>query len=301
MAAVIKFDQTGLPAGVNSRSRSDIVAGTAVTITNVNPGTVNACELLGKPTDDNTAVISGASPTWSVTPKSGTFGTYRIRLTVDGDISIHTFTVRSPNRGLPIGCANEAANPDANLADTDPGTWTDESETNEDDVFFGWWPGYEELAKAIERSLPLIEDLTTVGSVVGADELPIRISALSVTRKVSVTNLLSSVIGQASKLSTQNKAMAALVTSSDGDAACATAIAATPFRSGSVEVFVNGLKAVLGDGVKTTAAYFSGDGGTTARALNAIQSGDRLYWNGSIAKFQLATTDVVSFVFAESA
>jgi hypothetical protein len=156
VAATIKFDQSGLPAGTNNRSRSDIVAGTAVTITNVSPGSSNACALLAKPTDDDTAAISGSSPTWSITPKTGTFGTYRIRLIVDGESVIHTFTVKSPKRSLVIGAHNERANPNANLTDSDPGTWVNDSETNEGGHFKGWWKEYESLAKAIEASEALI-------------------------------------------------------------------------------------------------------------------------------------------------
>lgn len=157
MAATIKFDQSGKPAGVNNRSRSDIDAGTATTITNVSPGSVNVCELLAKPTDDNTAAITGSSPTWSITPKSGTFGTYRIRLTVDGVSVIHTFTVKSPILGLEIGAHNERANLDANLEDTDPGTWVNESETNEGGHFKGWQPGDESNFKIIDDNAQVIK------------------------------------------------------------------------------------------------------------------------------------------------
>lgn len=147
------FNQSGLSAGTAGRSRSDIVAGTAVTITNESPGTSNECELLSKPEDDDTAAISGSSPTWSITPKSGTWGSYRIRLTVDGDESIHTFTVRSPIRALQVGAHNEGANPNANLADVDPGTWVEDSETNEGGKNTGWWPGVVELYEAVEDSI----------------------------------------------------------------------------------------------------------------------------------------------------
>jgi hypothetical protein len=94
-----------------------------------------------------------------------------------------------------------------------------------------------------------------------------------------------------------NKNMVALVTAVDGDKATATAIAHTPASGGYVEVQVNGDTQNLGDGVKTLDCYFSGDGGTTARAMNAIVAGDFLYWNGSIALYQLAVTDHLNFLY----
>lgn len=93
-----------------------------------------------------------------------------------------------------------------------------------------------------------------------------------------------------------NKGMTASVTTTDGDAACATAIGATP--QGYPFVDINGIIYQVGDAVKTTACYLSGDSGATARAIGAIVSGDTLRWNGTVAGFQLAVTDKVSIHFA---
>lgn len=94
---------------------------------------------------------------------------------------------------------------------------------------------------------------------------------------------------------TSNKSMAAVATTNDGDVACNTGIASTPPQDSFVLVFINGVMIEVGDGVKTKEAYFSGNSGTTARALIDITSGDKLYWNGSIAGYQLAATDRVDF------
>jgi hypothetical protein len=99
------------------------------------------------------------------------------------------------------------------------------------------------------------------------------------------------------KPNTSNKGMTASVTTADGQPACATAIAATPSGGSYVRVSVNGMGQNLGDGVKNTDCYFSADSGTTARAFSAIVSGDLLYWNGSIAGFQLAATDKIDFEY----
>lgn len=73
-------------------------------------------------------------------------------------------------------------------------------------------------------------------------------------------------------------------------------ISATPAGDSLVMVLVNGLKVELGDGVKTADCYFSGDGGSTARSIAAITSGDELYWNG-VSAYILETTDVVDFIY----
>ena len=100
-----------------------------------------------------------------------------------------------------------------------------------------------------------------------------------------------------------NKHMAASTTAVDGDVACATAIAQTPASSsangGYIGVNINGAAQFVGDGTKVAVdCYFSADGGVTARALKSVVTGDLLYWNGSIAGFQLAAaTDFVSFLY----
>ena len=99
-----------------------------------------------------------------------------------------------------------------------------------------------------------------------------------------------------------NKHMAASVTAADGQQACATAVATTPSASttagGYVGVAVNGVSVFVGDGTKVAVdCYFSADGGTTARAMKAIVAGDLLYWNGSIAGYQLAASDSIDFFY----
>jgi hypothetical protein len=97
--------------------------------------------------------------------------------------------------------------------------------------------------------------------------------------------------------------MAASVTVADHDLACATAIAVTPVHAPSangnyVLVRVNGIGYTVGNATRTAVdCYFSGDGGATARAFSAIVATDLLYWNGSIAGFQLAVTDKVDFIY----
>ena len=88
-------------------------------------------------------------------------------------------------------------------------------------------------------------------------------------------------------------------TSNDGDTTGLT-ITYTPFGDGSVIVKVNGLQINLGNGAKDGAAYFSADGGTTAKSVAAIAAGDTLYWMGSIIGYQLETDDDIDIVYDAS-
>lgn len=94
-----------------------------------------------------------------------------------------------------------------------------------------------------------------------------------------------------------NKEMTASVTASDGDVACATTLVAAPARSGYIGVFINGVPVTVGNAVKTKSCYFSADGGTTAKGFTNLAAGDTLYWNGSIAGYQLAITDRIDFFY----
>lgn len=89
-----------------------------------------------------------------------------------------------------------------------------------------------------------------------------------------------------------NKAAASAATSGDGQTTGLT-IANSPALGSYVRILVNGLGYELGDGVKTKDCYFSVDSGTTARAISAIASGDTLFWNGVVAGFDLATSDII--------
>lgn len=92
-----------------------------------------------------------------------------------------------------------------------------------------------------------------------------------------------------------NKEMVANATSADFQAATATAIVSTPANDGYVQVFVNGQKQNLGNGVRTKDCYFSDDAGATAKTIANITAGDILYWVGSVASWQLGADDRIDF------
>jgi len=100
-------------------------------------------------------------------------------------------------------------------------------------------------------------------------------------------------------LSPLNRDMQAATTVTDNSVACVTPMLATPPPHAWLQVQINGIAVRIGNGTRAAVpCYFSGDGGLTARATGGITVGDLLYWNGSVAGFQLdAATDRIDFLF----
>lgn len=87
-----------------------------------------------------------------------------------------------------------------------------------------------------------------------------------------------------------------LNTTVDGSLASNQTVSATPVPGTEIEVLYNGREMDVGIGTKSgVTCYFSSDGGVTAKSTIAI--GDRLYWNGSVAEFQLDTLDKLEISF----
>ena len=97
-----------------------------------------------------------------------------------------------------------------------------------------------------------------------------------------------------------NKEMAASLTTADFQIATATTLVDAPAAGSYIQILINGLSHTLGNAVKTKDCYFSADSGTTARAFSAITTGDSLYWVGSVAGYQLATTDKIDFNYVKA-
>ena len=97
-----------------------------------------------------------------------------------------------------------------------------------------------------------------------------------------------------------NKDMAAQVTTADGQLAVTNTIIQTPRSDSHVSVEVNGVEAKLANGEANKASsecFFSSDFGVSAVFIKDIQAGDELYWNGSVADYQLAGIDRLSFFY----
>lgn len=93
--------------------------------------------------------------------------------------------------------------------------------------------------------------------------------------------------------STNNQNMVGNTTISDGDLATNLGIVDIP--TSRVRVFINGVEYNVGIGEdcyfkKSTSPF-------TVRNNGEEQQGDKLYWNGSIAQFQLDSGDTVDFIY----
>ena len=187
-AAEFRIDQTGLPAGVNGRARSDGLAdGAVVTLTATNPGAVTATfVLLWVPVGDTTAVatlsVTGNPLVWTFTPTPNRPGTYRIRLTTDVSLPSESspitrvFRVRTPN-GLSVPALNEVADPQASLVNLGPAV-VDASEDNEYVAggpgtlgtldYSGWFRSWHEVVSAVGDSSPVLIDIRKFGAVPGS-------------------------------------------------------------------------------------------------------------------------------------
>ena len=94
-----------------------------------------------------------------------------------------------------------------------------------------------------------------------------------------------------------NLNMSAAVTTTDGSLACSVAIIDRPISSSHVRVFINGVEVSTGGKIYPHDCYFSADGGVTERVLGDERQGDRLYWNGSVANYNLDTIDLIDFIY----
>lgn len=132
----------------------------------------------------------------------------------------------------------------------------------------------------------------TNGLRVDAEDASLALSASGV--KVNADNETFGLNGGSSLVAAQPvRQDLALETSSDLGAGSnyqdtGLTITRTPAGDSGVIVNINGLGVKIGDGSKTACdAYFSGDSGSTARAISAIVASDKLFWNGAIAGYGL--------------
>lgn len=177
---------------------------------------------------------------------------------------------------------------------------------NRDIVGSGSWTGIGTLATV---GSPILTLTRNSGGIIDITGTPLTGGWINTNGAVSSLNgrvpyllLIEDEVGGASEVGIETSSdlnQIPNVTSSDGDAT-GVFITYTPFSDSNVQILVNGVDVNLGDGVKTKACYFSGDGGTNARAIADITAGDQLYWNGSIIGYELDGGDEVDVIYDAS-
>lgn len=105
-------------------------------------------------------------------------------------------------------------------------------------------------------------------------------------------------VATAPKLDITDRNLIANVTVLDGDLATNTGITNAPQLDSGVRVYINTMRVPCGN-TGNDFCYFSNDGGTTAKAFGNESQGDLLYWNGSIAGYELDTADLITFDYIE--
>ena len=105
--------------------------------------------------------------------------------------------------------------------------------------------------------------------------------------------VLSIVAGSAQPVYNEFSAVA---TTGDDAIVTGVTLGSTPNDYSRIEVYVNGQKQRIGDGLTTKDCYF-GTAPASPITLNNLLVGDQLYWNGNIAGFDLSSTDIIEIVY----
>lgn len=101
-----------------------------------------------------------------------------------------------------------------------------------------------------------------------------------------------------SVFSKSNLNMSSLDTFIDGDLATISGITDIPMEGSIVRVTVNGLEVNVGGKEYPYDCYFSNDNGLTSKEIGTEQRGDKLYWNSSIAGYNLSSNyDKIDFIY----
>ena len=162
MAASIKFDQAGIPAGVGGKARDDgLDTGVKVFVRN-DSGNPCICEFWWKPPDDGAAALSQNSPSeWEFTPTALRYGEYIVSMTEDAGtasetIQIKAFGIRLATSQLLIPGLNSRGDFEINLASSAPDKVTAaiiayNNVTNPEGLdYLNWWQAQRELYEYVE-------------------------------------------------------------------------------------------------------------------------------------------------------
>ena len=156
-----------------------------------------------------------------------------------------------------------------------------------------------DLSSATQAKIVPIKNITTATGAVATLAADVSFDNSTSTNLIStnVEDVVNEVNNKIENLNfnSNNKDMLALSGTSGQYLATNTTVSETPRTL--IRVEVNSLEVTVGNGTKTAYCYFSGDNGTTARTYSNVALGDKLYWNGDVAPYQLETNDTITFIY----
>ena len=152
MAIGLRFDK-GVSAGTANQSREDFAVGDTCTIVATGVVGVATFQVLASPPGSVAALVPVDAVSQDLTLDVAGRWDVRVGDSSDGSRVEHTFAVPTVIKNLIAPAHNERASEDANEADTDPGTWVDESHSNLGGRTTGYAPDVQKVVAAVERSL----------------------------------------------------------------------------------------------------------------------------------------------------
>lgn len=120
------------------------------------------------------------------------------------------------------------------------------------------------------------------------------INNTDVTTKEYVNNIINSGITNLTYSNADFNIIASITTGTTSILACTRQV--TDIPQGGIRVFINGIEINVGDGLD---CFFApeGYGIPTPREFGFEQQGDYLWWNPSIAPYQLDNNDSIDYVY----
>lgn len=129
----------------------------------------------------------------------------------------------------------------------------------------------------------------------------VTLSSTNPSVKIVVVSAGGAIAATIPHMTVSDKFLTSETTVVDGDIATLSTISETPVNGCYVEVKINGVEYEVGDGVSTKACYFADPltptiprGFLSTNPNGQVQVGDSLYWNGSVAGFELIAGQRVS-------
>jgi hypothetical protein len=164
------------------------------------------------------------------------------------------------------------------------------------DIILGITAGAGLTGGGTSSDVTLTIDLATLSGLTfssSGDDGALQVSVDGTTIGVNPSGQLYAVSGSSQPFYQNSTSL----TTNGDNSSTGVSLSNTPNSYSRIQVFVNGQLQKLGDGSTTLDCYFSSDSGFTAKSLNSLSTGDILYWNGVITKYELNSQDEITVVY----